>query len=86
MNFDKLIKDVKAIQKETDKIYIYGAGFYGKDVYRALKNNNIHVDGFLVTKKIETKTVFDLPVIVAGTVIKDNIGIIIGLSDTYVTD
>ncbi len=86
MNFDKLIKDVKAIQKETDKIYIYGAGFYGKDVYRALKNNNIHVDGFLVTKKIETKTVFDLPVIVAGTVIKDNIGIIIGLSDTYVTE
>ena len=30
MNFNKLIEDVKRIQKETKKLYIYGAGFYGK--------------------------------------------------------
>ena len=86
MNFNKLIEDVKRIQKETKKLYIYGAGFYGKDVYRVLKNNDIHVDGFLVTKEIENKTVFDLPVIVVKNVIKDNIGIVIGLSDTYVSE
>lgn len=84
MNFDKLIEDVTRIRSKTEAIYIYGAGFYGKDVYRALKNNNVKVDGFLVTKENANKTVFDLPIIVADTMLDKNIGIVIGLSDTYV--
>lgn len=84
MYFTKLIEDVTAIKKETEKLYIYGAGFYGKDVYRALDNNGIKVDGFLVTKENQNKTVFGLPVVVAENVLKENIGIVIGLSDTYV--
>ena len=69
MNFNKLIEDVKRIQKETKKLYIYGAGFYGKDVYRVLKNNDIHVDGFLVTKEIENKTVFGVTDIVSSNIV-----------------
>lgn len=84
MYFTKLIEDVTTIKKETEKLYIYGAGFYGKDVYRALDNNGIKVDGFLVTKENQNKTVFGLPVVVAENVLKENIGIVIGLSDTYV--
>lgn len=86
MNFGKLIENVTAIQKETDKLYIYGAGFYGKDVCRALHNNDIKVDGFLVTKENVNKEVLGLPVILAETVLKENIGIVIGLSDTYINE
>ncbi|WP_251208690.1 radical SAM protein [Acetatifactor aquisgranensis] len=86
MNCGKLIEDVNRIQKETDKLYIYGAGFYGKDVYRALHNNGIKVDGFLVTKEYKDKTVFGLPVVIAREVLAENIGIVVGLSDTYVDE
>ena len=86
MNCGKLIEDVNRIQKETDKLYIYGAGFYGKDVYRALHNNGIKVDGFLVTKEYKDKTVFELPVVIAREVLAENIGIVVGLSDTYVDE
>lgn len=86
MNFNKLIEDVTAIKKETDKLYIYGAGFYGKDVCRALNNNDIKVDGFLVTKEIANKEVLGLPVIMAESVLKENIGVVIGLSDTYIDE
>ena len=72
MNFGRLIDDVRRIQSETNKLYIYGAGFYGKDVYRALDNNGIRVDAFLVTKENNVKSVFNLPVIVAETVLKEN--------------
>lgn len=84
MKFSGLTDAVKMIQRETDRFYIYGAGFYGKDVYRALNDNGIKADGFLVTKENAVKTVFGLPVVTAETVIRDNIGIAVGLSDTYV--
>ena len=86
MNFNILIEDVKKIAQETDGLYVYGAGFYGKDVYRVLKENNIRIAGFLVTKPYKDKTVFGLPVIVASQVLSENIGIIIGVSDTYVSE
>lgn len=86
MRFTKLIEDVTAIKEQTEKLFIYGAGFYGKDVYRALHNNGIKVDGFLVTKENAVKKVFDLPVYVAEEMLGKNIGIVIGLSDTYVDE
>ncbi len=86
MRFAKLIEDVTVIKEQTEKLFIYGAGFYGKDVYRALNNNGIKVDGFLVTKENTVKKVFDLPVYVAEEMLGKNIGIVIGLSDTYVDE
>ena len=84
MVFDQLINDVKALRNRCDKLYIYGAGFYGQDVCRALNNNGIEVDGFLVTEEVSSKTALGLPVILAKTVLKENIGIVVGLSDTYI--
>lgn len=84
MRFDKLIEDIASIRKETNKIYIYGAGFYGKDVCRALRRHGVEVDGFIVTKNATNESVLGLPVILAEEVMKDNIGVVIGVSDTYV--
>ena len=84
MYFAKLIQDVNSIKVRTEKLFIYGAGFYGKDVYRALSNNGIKVDGFLVSKESTVKTVFDLPVYLAEEMLHEKIGIVVGLSDTYV--
>ncbi len=84
MRFDKLNSDVKRITAETEKLYIYGAGFYGKDICRALVNNGFQPDGFLVTNEPKEDTVLGLPVLLAESVLDKNIGIVIGLSDTYV--
>ena len=84
MKFTKLIDDIHHIQQETDGIYIYGAGFYGKDVCRVLRNNDIDVQGFLVTRKADNaEEVLGLPVYEADDLLQKNIGIVIGLSDTY---
>ena len=85
MKFTKLIDDIHRIRQETDAIYIYGAGFYGKDVCRVLRNNDIDVAGFLVTKKADNADeVLGLPVFEAKAFLQKKIGIVIGLSDTYI--
>lgn len=83
MYFEQLIKDARELKERTGKIYIYGAGFYGKDVYRVLERNNILVDGFLVTELRMEVSVFDLPVLTAKDEIQKQPGIILGLSDIY---
>lgn len=83
MFFDKLIENVKALKEKTEKVYIYGAGFYGKDIYRVLNRNGISIDGFLVTQKQKEMRIFDLPVYVAKEVLQANIGVVVGLSDIY---
>ena len=51
MKFVQLLQEIRRLQSETDGVYIYGAGFYGKDVYRILHDHGINVQGFLVTDK-----------------------------------
>ena len=83
MYFDKLINDITELKKRTNELYIYGAGFYGQDVYRVLERNHISINGFLVTEKQKEKYIFGLPVLLAKEVLKRKIGIIVGLSDIY---
>lgn len=83
MYFKQLIEDVTALRQKVDRMYIYGAGFYGQDVYRVLERNQITVDGFLVTKSQKERNICGLPVIQAEDVLNDKIGIVIGLSDLY---
>lgn len=83
MYFKQLIEDVTALKQKAEKLYIYGAGFYGQDVYRVLERNQIAVDGFLVTELRNEKNVCGLPVMLARDVLNENIGIVIGLSDIY---
>lgn len=84
MNFTRLIDDVNRIKTETDAIYIYGAGFYGKDVYRALKKRNIQVNGFITTEEPSQTEILGLKVERASNVLNNDVGIILGISDTYV--
>ena len=85
MRSDRLLEDVRRVQSQTDRLYIYGAGFYGKDIFRLLSRNHVPIDGFLVTKTEENKSeVFGLPVIEARNVFQENVGIVVGLSESYV--
>lgn len=84
MNFIELINDVEKLRAETEGIYIYGAGFYGKDVWRVLQKRGIEIDGFLTTDGKTNGLVLGKEVKKADTMLAENIGIIIGLSDTYV--
>lgn len=86
MHFDKLIEDVRALKASTDKLYIYGAGFYGKDIYKVLKRNCIEIDGFVLTDMPSKNTVLDVPVYRAVDVIDKHSGIVLGLSDIYMED
>lgn len=84
MEYKELVDAVRKLKKEVDKLYIYGAGFYGKDIYHILRRNEIEIDGFIVTQNNQEKEkVFDKPVIQASEVLSDSIGIVIGASSTY---
>ncbi len=86
MYFDKLIKEAKLLEARTDGIYVYGAGFYGKDVCDILQRNNIEVKGFIVTKIKNDSIVLGLPVREAKEVVNHNYGIILGVNDTYLPE
>lgn len=83
MQFEELIQNVEELKNRTDKLYIYGAGFYGKDIYRILKNNAIFISGFLVTDNKECSEIMELPVLTLEKVINENIGIIVAVSPIY---
>lgn len=57
------IDKVKDFQKQGYKIYIYGVGLWGRNVYYELLNNGINISGFVVTKIDSIKTLFELPVL-----------------------
>lgn len=83
MYFDQLIKDVEALRNKSDQLYIYGCGFYGKDIYKVLKHGSIQIDGFIVTDPAEETSLLGEPVYRAADVIHRNTGIVLGLSDIY---
>lgn len=83
MYFDQLINDTLALRSRSDKLYIYGCGFYGKDIYKILKRGSVKIDGFIVTGLTEEVSLLGVPVFQAADVIGKNTGIVLGLSDTY---
>lgn len=83
MYFDQLINDSLALRRKSDKLYIYGCGFYGKDIYKVLRHGSIKIDGFIVTDLMEETSLFGVPVYQAAEVIRKNTGIVLGLSDVY---
>lgn len=60
------------------KLYIYGAGLYARNIYSALQEKNIVIDGFIVTYTEEKKELYGLPILNVDSVIHNDIGIIIG--------
>jgi organic radical activating enzyme len=81
MYYGEFIQEVNVLKAKTDRLYIYGAGLRGKELYHILTRNEIAVDGFVVTKAERDRQVLGLPVITASSVMFENVGIIIGLGD-----
>lgn len=76
---DDLISNVVELKKKTDAIYIYGTGMYGRNIYNMLNEHDIKIDGFVETNP-EKSEVFGLPVCAARDILKDNVGLILGLN------
>lgn len=58
MNFNNLFNEIKKFEVPT---YIYGSGSYGKNLYKILKRNDIHINGYVVTSKTDEK-IDDIPI------------------------
>lgn len=77
---DTFFVEVVKLKTIVKKIYIYGAGLYGQNIFKILKKNKIEVDGFIVTARTNETTVLGVPVYEAKEVLDENIGIIIGVN------
>lgn len=75
---DIFLQRTKEIRAKVDKLYIYGAGLYARNIYVILKGKEVCIDGFIVTRTEEGKELFGLPVLNADSVIHGNVGIVIG--------
>ena len=86
MYYGSFIDEVLQLKKSTKKIYDYGAGLRGKELYHILFRNGILIDGFIVTKVDKLTQVLGRPVHQAKNIIFDDVGIIVGLGDVYTTE
>ena len=59
---ESFFADILNLKKKFEKVYIYGAGLYGRNIYEILKENDISIDGFIVTKQNKKKELFHLPI------------------------
>lgn len=73
-------EELRKLSVCTDRIYIYGAGLFGRNLYHLIQQKGIAIAGFLVTKKAGEKETKGIPILEAEEVLKDNIGIIIGVN------
>lgn len=71
------VKDLRSVSK---KLYIYGAGKYGQDIYKVLRKKNVAVDGFIVTAYEGTTSLFGLPILEFRTMKESDIGIVVGVN------
>lgn len=72
------LESVKDLRSASKKLYIYGTGIYGQNIYKVLQNKNIAVDGFIVTVQEEKTLLFGLPVLEFKTIQDQDIGIVVG--------
>lgn len=80
MYLEPLFQQIGKVQSRTEKIFIYGFGSYGRNLYQILKRNHISVDGFLVTRKPDQVDSYEVPVYEAFEFITCNVGYILALS------
>lgn len=81
-NYEQRLKDIKNYIQNKKRVYIYGAGEYGVSLMKNLKQNEMQVDGFIVTQIDEKQSrVDDLPVYgIDNLILTKEIGVIIGVS------
>lgn len=81
MNIDFLLKKIKEVREKTEKVYIYGFGSYGRNIFQILKKRDIVVDGFVVTKKSNEVDCYEIPVYEISEVIGRNVCYILALNE-----
>lgn len=60
--WEKYLNRIRQAVAEHRKIFIYGAGIYGKRLYQELNMRNIPVTGFCVTKLSDVRELYGKPV------------------------
>lgn len=75
---DSFLDEAEKLRRKINKLYIYGAGLYARNIYGIMNENGICIDGFIVTKVDNVDKLYGLPVLNAESVIHNDIGIIIG--------
>lgn len=80
MNYQEFIKKAAALRKVVDKLYIYGAGMFGRDISGILIRNGVKIDGFVESVCEARREVWGLPVDALDNVLMTNCGIIIGMN------
>lgn len=77
---------IKDLRLACKKLYIYGAGLYGQNIYKILKKKNIAVDGFIVTVQEGATSLFGLPILEFKTIKDLDIGLIVGVNRKNAVD
>ncbi len=75
---EHFLSKIESVTAKVPKLYIYGAGLYARNIYTVLRQNNISIDGFLVTQLEGQTELYGLPVLQADCVLHNEIGVIIG--------
>ena len=76
------ISRIEEYISQKDKVYIYGAGQYGRSLYKCIKHFDMDIDGFIVTEGIDNKIILGKPVFkICEINIYEGVGIIIGVSN-----
>lgn len=77
---ENFFEEVVRLKAKVKKVFIYGAGLYGQNIYKILKKQNIEVEGFVITTKTKEDELFDLPVYEALGMLNKDVGLIIGIN------
>ena len=85
MSLDKREQDICNFCGKYQKIYIYGAGNYGRSLYFFIKERNYNVNGFMVSPRrkncrmVENVNVYEINELEYS----DDCGILIGVSNEF---
>lgn len=77
---EQFLENLQKLVDRTDKVYIYGAGLFGRNIYSFIEQKGIPIAGFIVTKRDDEKGLENAPIVEAKDILGSNIGIIIGVN------
>lgn len=86
VNYHKTKEEIRSLSERVSRIYIYGAGVYGKGCLRMVKNMGIHPKGFLVSSASGNASEIDGIFVetVSESVLTADCGVIIAVGVTNV--
>lgn len=77
MDFFEAVRNLK---KGNKKVYIYGAGLYGQNLFKILSSKSIDVDGFVISRREESTVVLGKPIYQITKELAQDAGFIIGVN------